>query len=168
MLTELHLKPARVQHEIAALRFHFIARRADTRAFSAEHIKAIRRGLTLAEPEGPQVLHRRLPVTFEMVLHIYHDYSHRSTPYRRASAAAMILSFCCLFHPSEYLWGTKSGARHVLKAAQLEFECRDLQGHNTTFLSLTEIHGIPWSRVMLLCINILSAKNIPWRTGDRL
>jgi hypothetical protein len=168
MLTELQLKPARIQHEMAALRFQFITRRADIAAFQAEHIKAIRRGLTQTEPEGPQVLHRRLPVTLEMVLHIYHDYSHRSTPYRRASAAAMIMSFCCLFRPSEYLWGTRSGARHVLKAAQLEFECRDLQGHNTTFLSLTAIHGVPWSRVVLLRINMLSAKNIPWRTGARL
>jgi hypothetical protein len=105
------------------------------------------------------------------VLHVYDTYKDSHYPVRRARAAAVILAYCCLFRPSEYLYD--SGPRpHILLAGQIEFECRaprwEQGSTNTVYHSLSTVHTVPWRRIVLMRITITSAKNINRRVGARL
>jgi hypothetical protein len=170
MFSTLALSAARVVHQLTALRYMFLIRGGDIESFASPHVSAVRRGLLNQPPHTDRavtVARRRLPVTLEMVLYIYNRVHNPLTLERLARRAAIILAFCCLFRPSEYLWGTRSN-RHVLTAAQVEFEI-STPGSSTTFWrSMAEMQGITWAQVRLMRIHMHTAKNIKRRAGARL
>jgi hypothetical protein len=167
LFNTVNLNADRVIQQLSALKYQFAIRDGPVNAWSSDHLALVRRGLSHQPIPPGQESHRRLPVTLEMVLYIYNNYNTSHLVYRRARAAAIILSFCCLLRPSEYLWGTRTNT-HVLTARQVEFECSTPGTSNTVFISLAGIHTISWDRVVLMRINMTSAKNINRRTGSRL
>jgi hypothetical protein len=77
------------------------------------------------------------------------------------------MAFCCLFRPSEYLWGTRSN-RHVLTAAQVGFEITLPGSSTTSWRNMAEMEGISWAQVRIMRIHMHTAKNVRRRTGARL
>jgi hypothetical protein len=172
LLRTCRMKPDRVLFMLSALKYNLSTRSMSVEVWhSSTLLDAVRRGLARQPTSGTATSNRRLPATQEMVLLIHDTCKHSHYPVRRARAAAVILAYCCLFRPSEYLYD--SGPRpHILLAGQIEFECRAPRGRrgstNTVFHSLSTVHTVPWHRIMLMRINITSAKNINRRVGARL
>jgi hypothetical protein len=167
MFTVIGFGTERTVHQLTALRWHFISRECDVEAFASKTLTAVKSGLRHQTPPAGGVPHRRLPVTLEMVSHIFHHYRSSINPEHRARATAIILGFTCLLRPSEYLCGTRTN-HHCFRASQFEFECVSTDTLRTTFLTLEAVRGVPWERVRLMRINMKTAKNIPWRSGSRL
>jgi hypothetical protein len=171
MVTVLTLSAARTLVMLSALKYHLNKRNRDVTQFDSAHMQAVRRGLR-NQPPNPSASgtsNRRVPVTLEIVLHIHQLYMRRPTVLANlAHATAVILAFSCLFCPLEYLWGTRTNT-HVLKAGQFEFECYPLNGiGETTLITMANMRGVSWERVVQMRISITSAKNISRRTGAKM
>jgi hypothetical protein len=174
MVKVLTLSAARTLVMLTALRYHLTKRNGDVTQFDSAHLQAVRRGLRHmpALPDAPEHLgNRRVPVTLEIVMHIHELHMRRPDVLANlAHATAVVLAFSCLFRPSEYLWGTRSNT-HVLTAGQFEFECYDpatIGYGETSLVTMANMRGVAWERVIQMRITIHTAKNINRRNGAKM
>jgi hypothetical protein len=121
LFTLRNLTADNVKKHLTALKYHFLQRRCNVAVFNWAELTALRSGLTRQPVIGEEVSSRRLPFTMEMVRDVFGMYHTDPRLSNRAYAVAVVLSFCCLLRPSEYLAGTAT-TTHVLKASALEFE----------------------------------------------
>lgn len=167
LAADLQMSAEAVSQTLSALRYKFRCLLCDTTAFEDPQLVACRRALYLDPSAFRGAPRQTLPVTLEMVDSIA---NHFTTPsrHKRIIAVAAILAFCCLLRPSEYCrtQEAEDGARHVLRAEQILFECVTAPGESRFFPA----HALPASTRYSACrtvkIVFTSAKNIPLR-GSR-
>lgn len=169
----LALKAANVKQHLTALKYQFITRRCNAQVFNWAELTTIRSGLTRQPIDDAHVSRRRLPFSMSMVSAVYSMYTHSRLLSERANAVAVVLGFCCLLRPSEYLVGTEHDD-HVLRALAFEFECRTPSTHrscighhlHTNLVPAHRLHTVRWEDVLLVCIYMDTAKN--FRVGRAL
>jgi hypothetical protein len=166
MFSVLHLGADRISQQISALRHEIIRRNGDLSAFNTPHLAALRRGLFNQPLKVGFVSSRRVPSTLEMILYVFDTNTHTSATWEQSAiATAIVLGFCCLLRPSEYLSHTGSDC-HVLTADEVSFECQ-FPGMEPMFIPATELTAmrVTWEMVSMVRILFTSAKNIKTRWG---
>lgn len=107
---------------MSALQYEFLIRDADLRAFDSPQLAAVRKGMYKQPLPVDWESGQSLPMPVEMTLRIREENScPGATMQQQATAVGIVLAFCCLVRPSEYLHNTNSNA-HILKAKSVSFE----------------------------------------------
>jgi hypothetical protein len=171
----LALKAANVKKHLTALKYQFITRRCNAQVFDWAELTTIRSGLTRQPISDAHISRRRLPFSVSMVSAVYRAYAHSRLLSQRANAVAVVLGFCCLLRPSEYLVGTQHDD-HVLRASAFEFECKNsgmvmdrglrVRARGTRLVPAHRLYTVRWEDVVLVRIYMDTAKN--FRVGRAL
>jgi hypothetical protein len=106
----------RVSVLVSALSFEFLMQGGDVAAFSSPQQAAVRKGMKNQPIPADWESNQRLPMPVDMILAIRDkNILPEASWEQRATAVGIILAFCCLLRPSEYLTKTKSD-NHVMLA----------------------------------------------------
>jgi hypothetical protein len=171
----LALKAANVKQHLTALKYQFITRRCNAQVFDWAELTTICSGLTRQPISDAHISKRRLPFSMSMVRAVYKAYANSRHLSQRANAVAVVLGFCCLLRPSEYLVGTQHDD-HVLRASDFELKCRNtgmvmdrglrVRDKGTSLVQAHHLHTVRWEDVVLVRIYMDTAKN--FRVGRAL
>jgi hypothetical protein len=171
----LALRAANVKQHLTALKYQFITRRCNAQVFNWVELTTIRIGLTRQPISDAHISKRRLSFTMSMVKSVYKIYADSTRLAQWENAVAVVLGFCCLLRPSEYLVGTQHND-HVLRASAFEFECRNtgtvmvggvrVRDRGTSLVQAQHLYTVLWEDVVLVRIYMDTAKN--FRVGRAL
>jgi hypothetical protein len=107
---------------VFALGHCFMTRGVDTAAFHSPQLAAVRKGMANQPLPDDWESNQRLPMPVDMILAVRDKNIKPGALWeQRATAVGIILAFCCLLRPSEYLVKTKSN-KHVLLGKSIQFE----------------------------------------------
>jgi hypothetical protein len=166
LFREIHLSANRTCEQDSALKFEFAQRDGPLEPFKGERLKILKKGLRrMPLPDGWESS-QRLPVPLDMVITVHKCNAAPScTMKESALSVAVVIAFCCLLRPSEYLTHTKHDD-HVLRARSVQFECV-LPYHQAQWYGAHEIvgAGIRWVHITMVRIQFLSAKNFDRRAS---
>jgi hypothetical protein len=160
LFEDLDLGAERVSWMLSALRFCFTCRGGELEAFRTLHLKAFRAGLSKQPLPVDWQSGSRLPTPLDMAHRIHTNMGSKPGWRERACAVGIVLAYCCLLRPSEYLTKTSSD-KHVLRAKLVEF----MRGGR--FIGAHNLHryNVQWSEVTMVRIQFNSAKNFNERAG---
>jgi hypothetical protein len=154
-----------VRSTLSGVRFHFQCGFCSTSPFDNPALSALRKAIGNDPKRAPLREKKALPITLSMLESAVRKLT--ADPHNMSQlllAAALILSFCCMFRPSEYCF-TRDDS-HVLRALQVLFEIKDLSHPaGSRFIDATQVRDVSFSAVILIKFMLSSAKNISFRVG---
>jgi hypothetical protein len=122
LYTEFSLGAERASGLFSGLSFSFMMREGDLAAFESAQLEAVQKGMRNEPLPANWESSQRLPMPVDMILAIRNKNIGPDASWeQQATAVGIVLAFCCLLRPFEYLVKTKSD-KHMLLAKSVQFE----------------------------------------------